>query len=330
MNYWDGYCRKIATPFFHDNGCRAVHATNGTRWPLSKALVKATLKRGKAYGYYMQGRFRTADLTICSEWRRWHKNLRGIRMHVPQFTIYIFLERAHIGCIVNHVKKVVSVMRLHVNVCAYACVRVCVRACLFLMHMCLIFMDGKIKKNFIGSSRLSQNTSTCSCGKLFLTAVRKHSDACVVEHVKPRKAGEMENECPSIFKWCFEKCPGLWAIFFKTITWYLKFMLYHKVISSFVILLFSIFMPKLCSAGFKIIFLQLFLDSRYSRRMHVGIPIIVKTSDSTVMEWCLQTLYICTAVTTVPWPTHMSHLPIENTQILMKISIWWKCVLFWE
>jgi len=35
--------------------------------------------------------------------------------------------------------------------------------------------------------------------------------------------------CPHI-KWCIEKCPGLCTMFFKTSTWYLKFMLYHAVI----------------------------------------------------------------------------------------------------
>ena len=55
------------------------------------------------------------------------------------------------------------------------------------------------------------------------------------------------NEC------CIGKFPGLCTICFKTSTRYLKFMLYHIVIWIFeILLMFPIFMPKLCSGGFKV------------------------------------------------------------------------------
>jgi len=60
-------------------------------------------------------------------------------------------------------------MRACVCACVRACVRVCVRACLsFYVHVSVIFVDGKIKKNLIGSNKLSQDTSIC--GKFFLAA----------------------------------------------------------------------------------------------------------------------------------------------------------------
>jgi len=34
-------------------------------------------------------------------------------------------------------------------------------------------------------------------------------------------------------EWCVGTCPGLYKIFFKTITWFLKFMLNHAVIKEF-------------------------------------------------------------------------------------------------
>ena len=34
-------------------------------------------------------------------------------------------------------------------------------------------------------------------------------------------------------EWCIGKCPGLSTLFFKTNTWYLKFMLYNTVIYIF-------------------------------------------------------------------------------------------------
>jgi len=54
-------------------------------------------------------------------------------------------------------------------------------------------------------------------------------------------------------KWCFGKCSELSTIFFKTSIWHLEFMLYHAVI--FVLGIFEVFpmfMPKLCSGGFKV------------------------------------------------------------------------------
>ena len=63
-----------------------------------------------------------------------------------------------------------------------------------------------------------------------------------------------DNDLPHI-EWCIGKRPGLCTIFFKTITWHLKFMLYHAVIQFFWDTLdFFYFYAKLCSGGFKFLF----------------------------------------------------------------------------
>ena len=46
-------------------------------------------------------------------------------------------------------------------------------------------------------------------------------------------------------EWCTGKVPGLYTSFFKTNTWFLKFMLYHAAIKSFrdTLVFFSILCP---------------------------------------------------------------------------------------
>ena len=55
-------------------------------------------------------------------------------------------------------------------------------------------------------------------------------------------------------EWCIGKYLGVCTVFFKTFTWYLKFMLYHTVIQivqDINLDLISMFMPKLCFSPLK-------------------------------------------------------------------------------
>ena len=51
-------------------------------------------------------------------------------------------------------------------------------------------------------------------------------------------------------EWYIGKSPGMCTLFFKTRTWYLKFILHHAVIKFFSNIV--LFMSNVCSVGFKL------------------------------------------------------------------------------